>query len=526
MSLSRFILLLLLLAIGIYFFLQMPEAEAYKLPVSIILSNVPTVVQPNEPFRFYATLVVSYPPEIPDSVKQYIVEYGESYIIGEKVLKVLDEFGDTKGSGLTNETGSAMITLNLNKDSNLKVIFDGATILQKAESELFSIRVENQTGEPDMILEASPIPLEMYQNSTANFTIYVESINGYTDTINVSLEQITNLQHEDFTDLFSVVITPIQFTILPNEVVSVSVIVTSSNVPSNKYYFDFKFTGEQRTRSLQYTINVLELIPLQVDLFVSSEILNIGESLEIKTFVSGGIPPYSYEHYINNSFYTTEKDYTYTPTTEGNYSFYCYVTDTNGETVKSDTETVMVGSFNANLYIYNVSSRIDFNGDGVIDETDKNLIESNVGTSNTRYDVNEDGYVDLFDVSIVNGHTGEMVYGEAKIDGSTIWSGTVKNETFSIGKFAEGTYQFEFVIYHPSSGKQETSAFTVNLIAGNNELTFSLSNPWAVSGEGLRLLQLSGDYTTILVLKYVGLLIIILVSTLLLFSVYKRFKQH
>jgi hypothetical protein len=74
--------------------------------------------------------------------------------------------------------------------------------------------------------------------------------------------------------------------------------------------------------------------------------MDVGQSQTFNSTVSGGISPYSYQWYLNDSAIggATGSSYTFAPSPSGHYNFYLNVTDSNSTTVESNSVTVIVNS--------------------------------------------------------------------------------------------------------------------------------------------------------------------------------------
>jgi hypothetical protein len=195
--------------------------------------------------------------------------------------------------------------------------------------------------------------------------------------------------------------------------------------------------------------------------------------------------------------------------------FYVQVTDSLGNTAKSQTLTVKVTkAFDSYIYVYNMSSRLDFNGNGTIDNADYNEVSQWYGKVNPKYDVNEDTIVDLKDSLIVSKNEGTVFF-TVYIDNATFYSGILKNETIYIGKYLSGTHKISISLV---TGEKAES--TLDFVSGSNYICLSLSNPWSVKNQSLRLLFLTGNFAVDM-LKVLSLIIII-ICVILLVPMLKR----
>jgi len=84
---------------------------------------------------------------------------------------------------------------------------------------------------------------------------------------------------------------------------------------------------------------------LSVKLNYSSTLMDIGQSQVFTVNVSGGVPPYSYQWYINNNTLgISSSSYKFQPASTGNYTFYVKVTDSQGNTGTTNSVTIHVNS--------------------------------------------------------------------------------------------------------------------------------------------------------------------------------------
>jgi len=84
--------------------------------------------------------------------------------------------------------------------------------------------------------------------------------------------------------------------------------------------------------------------PLTVSISPTSASILVGQSVTFTSTVSGGIPPYSYQWYLNGSAVpgATADSWTFTPVSVGVYEVYLNVTDNSGNIAISQTATVSV----------------------------------------------------------------------------------------------------------------------------------------------------------------------------------------
>jgi parallel beta-helix repeat protein len=84
--------------------------------------------------------------------------------------------------------------------------------------------------------------------------------------------------------------------------------------------------------------------PLTVSITPSTAEIKIGESVSFTSEVSGGLPPYFYQWYVNGNAVegATSHSWTFTPATLGTYIIHLNVTDSIPQTAKSNIGTVTV----------------------------------------------------------------------------------------------------------------------------------------------------------------------------------------
>jgi len=87
-----------------------------------------------------------------------------------------------------------------------------------------------------------------------------------------------------------------------------------------------------------------EVIPLSVSISPLSVSILVGQSITFTSTVSGGVPPYSYQWFLNGSAVSgaTSATWTFTPSTAGTYIVHLRVSDSAGNVAVSETATVLV----------------------------------------------------------------------------------------------------------------------------------------------------------------------------------------
>jgi len=102
---------------------------------------------------------------------------------------------------------------------------------------------------------------------------------------------------------------------------------------------------ENNAAGLIYKVEVTyEIPPLSVSISPTTARIKIGEFVEFTSDVSGGVPPYIYQWYLDNNPVpeATSPTWTFTPETTGTYTVYLNVTDSLGNTAKSNEASVTV----------------------------------------------------------------------------------------------------------------------------------------------------------------------------------------
>ncbi len=94
------------------------------------------------------------------------------------------------------------------------------------------------------------------------------------------------------------------------------------------------------------TVNVTVNSAPSVTISPASETMDVGQSQQLTLSASGGTSPYSYQWYLNGTAISgaTSSSYTFTPSSRGQYNFYCNITDSANVRAQSNTATVVVNS--------------------------------------------------------------------------------------------------------------------------------------------------------------------------------------
>ena len=139
-------------------------------------------------------------------------------------------------------------------------------------------------------------------------------------------------------------------------------------IPSSGYVFDhWELNGTNVGTATTYTVTMnanyvlkaffRQVPPLTVSISPMSASILIGQQVTFTSSVSGGIPPYTYQWYVNNQPVpgATSSTFTFTPTAAGTYYVVLKVTDAAGNTAQSDTakvtvSSIPVGGYSISLY--------------------------------------------------------------------------------------------------------------------------------------------------------------------------------
>jgi hypothetical protein len=87
-------------------------------------------------------------------------------------------------------------------------------------------------------------------------------------------------------------------------------------------------------------------VPLSVSIDPTSTSMYLGESVVFTSKITGGTPSYTYQWYLDNNPVSsaTSDSWTFTPTITGTYTIYLNVTDSLGNSTKSNDATITVAS--------------------------------------------------------------------------------------------------------------------------------------------------------------------------------------
>jgi hypothetical protein len=104
-------------------------------------------------------------------------------------------------------------------------------------------------------------------------------------------------------------------------------------------------------------------VPLTVSINPLSSSISVGNSVTFTSTISGGVPPYSYQWYLNTNpvLGATSAGWTFTPTTSGIYYVFLNVTDSQSNTNQSETARIAaiplpVGGYSVEFETHTVTS--------------------------------------------------------------------------------------------------------------------------------------------------------------------------
>ncbi|MEM0121541.1 MAG: PKD domain-containing protein [Thermoprotei archaeon] len=126
-------------------------------------------------------------------------------------------------------------------------------------------------------------------------------------------------------------------------------------IPSGGYVFDhWELNGTNVGTAITYTVTMndnyvlkaffKQVPPLTVSISPMSASIVVGQQITFTSTASGGIPPYTYQWFVNNNPVpgATSNSFTFTPTAPGIYYITLKVTDAVGNTAQSDAARVTV----------------------------------------------------------------------------------------------------------------------------------------------------------------------------------------
>ena len=131
---------------------------------------------------------------------------------------------------------------------------------------------------------------------------------------------------------------------------------TFTPTTSGYYIVTLKVTDSLSNIANSNEATVTVAPPLTVSISPTSASILVGQSITFTSTTSGGYPPYTYQWYLNGAPASgaTSSSWTFTPTSSGIYYIQLKVTDSNGNTVQSETArvtvaTVPVGGYSVSL---------------------------------------------------------------------------------------------------------------------------------------------------------------------------------
>jgi hypothetical protein len=86
------------------------------------------------------------------------------------------------------------------------------------------------------------------------------------------------------------------------------------------------------------------ILPLSASISPFSASIQVGDSLTFTSTIIGGVPPYSYQWYLNGTpvSYAIFSSWTFTPTTKGTYNVYVVVTDNAYNIIQSEPSRITI----------------------------------------------------------------------------------------------------------------------------------------------------------------------------------------
>jgi len=517
-TLGKAILLIIILAIGLYYFLQTSESEPYKLESSIVISAPSTVVVDE---RFYVTANLTYTIQydaVPEEIKHYITQYGNKYIIGDKKLILERKLGigdwTLEQVAYTNDYGQATFTLILQETATFRISFEGSSFLQSCVSEEFTIQVVEQSQQ-DISLTLDRNYVDVVQGSSVNVTLTVQSLNGYSNNLDIT---VTTSAYG-----INVIVEPSQFFLESNETKEV---VLTVNVQNDAYIgyqtININVESSDLTKTATLHINVIEYTYPIVDIYSDKVYATLSETVTVYSTVNGGESPYSYVWYLNETVHaynttTIQLSSTYPVT----YVVKLIITDVRGNSGSDETTVHFIEGEKVNLYLNPTYSRLDVDSSGYIDETDAEIISdhftTNVTSENAMYDINEDGAINTLDVQKVALYFNTIVTADIYVHGNLVYSGLI-NKTVPLGIYLTGDYDAEIYLV-----TGEESQETLHIQTTDYYWSPKLNNPWKAEGT-LALFELTGNMMVDL-LRFLALTAVITSTIALIYLIYKERKK-
>jgi len=211
-----------------------------------------------------------------------------------------------------------------------------------------TIYVERHIPPPEIIeprdvaiLYATMYPETIYRGQTLNITVTVKNFGNMTENINVTVYLDTiPIKKQPITEFEPNQETTLVFLLNTSDwaLGDHTICAEASTVP-----YEIDITNNV---FIVGAVHVVELMPLSVSISPTSASILIGQLVAFTSSVTGGMPPYTYQWYLNDNSVPdgTSLIWTFFPATTGNYTVYLIITDSLTNTAKSNEVTVTVAS--------------------------------------------------------------------------------------------------------------------------------------------------------------------------------------
>lgn len=485
-TLSKAIALIIIISVGTYWFLSLPESQPYK-PIPTLTVNYPSLINYGDSVTIKALFNYTLPQMFqPIEEFLYFLNY-RVYLIKDKTL-LLYRYGPTGwGSvkyGQTDSNGMISWTFIISENVTslaYKVVYDGGLLFQPAESIEMAINVFS-TPPPSTIKysltiqsaiggDTTPIAgtysydngtiVNVYANASVGYEFYHWLVNG-TENYNNPLSLVMTDNYV-VTPVFSLQ-SPVAYTITVD-----SAIGGTTSPPAGTYTV---YTGE------------------------SFAIINIADT------------NYVFKYWIVNGLYNTSQIYS--------------ITNVQMDYRITPVFELISEQGYGQLYIKS-RALADFNGDGLVDSIDNSILKEAFGSTpdsanwNPLCDINGDNKVDSKDqgyFSVVYGTVVEGVIYDYDFANS-VWKEVWRNGPFDssekfIGNFTGGVHKMKVELWYGPSYK-EWNISDITFVKDTKYLwepklnlyTVPLPNPYTLLP--FFTLQLTGDQANIL--KWFGLIV-------------------
>jgi len=119
---------------------------------------------------------------------------------------------------------------------------------------------------------------------------------------------------------------------------------TFAPVSSGSYSVYLNITDNIGLMTKSNIVSVTVSLPPTISIFPTNITMDVGQSETFTSTVSGGIPPYTYQWYLNGiaASGATSASWTFTPSSSGSYTVYVNVTDGGGLRAKSNVSSVTI----------------------------------------------------------------------------------------------------------------------------------------------------------------------------------------